>query len=93
VGRKLVSFLKTAGAEPLRNNWMFFGSCAGNPTFTTFVENFIGVMVSARGTIVEAGLYEGAAFDEAIDDLRKWGRLDHAALWYATHWAEGRRPG
>lgn len=33
VGRRLVSLLYEAGAEPLRNTWIFFGSCAGQPSF------------------------------------------------------------
>ena len=33
VGRRLVGLLHAAGAVQFRNHWLFFGSCAGMPTF------------------------------------------------------------
>ena len=33
IGRRLVSLLVDAGATPVRNSFVFFGSCAGDPRF------------------------------------------------------------
>ncbi|MDH3215452.1 MAG: methyltransferase domain-containing protein [Candidatus Krumholzibacteria bacterium] len=92
VGRRLVSLLHAAGAEPTRNSWNFFGSCAGNETFRGFVENFAGVVKGARDTILASATLESSAFDSAMKAFDDWGRRPDAALWYCTFWAEGRRP-
>jgi SAM-dependent methyltransferase len=91
IGRRLVSLLVEAGAEPVRNTVVFFGSCAGDPRFSLYVENLIGVIAGARTTVVKAGLLDPAAFDAAIADLRAWSRDAAATLWYAVSWAEGRQ--
>ena len=91
VGRRLVSLLYEAGADPVRNAWMFFGACAGMETFEAFVENLIGVVSSVREQIFEHGLFDAADFDETCDAVRAWGRRPDAAIWFATPWAEGVR--
>jgi SAM-dependent methyltransferase len=93
VGRRLVSLLVDAGAEPARNALVFFGSCAGEAHFPHYVENLIGVINGARATVVEAGLLDAAGFDAAIAALREWSHGAAATIWYAVAWAEGRRPG
>jgi hypothetical protein len=75
----------------VRNTFVFFGSCAGDPQFSLYVENLIGVIAGARTTVVEASLLDPAAFDAAIAALRAWSRDTAAALWYAVSWVEGRR--
>jgi SAM-dependent methyltransferase len=92
VGHRLVALLHEAGAQPARNTWVFFGSCAGNETFAAYHENLIGVLSGAREVIVEQRLLGAEPFDRAIDDLRAWGERPDAAIWYAMAWAEGRRP-
>ncbi|MGH8865429.1 MAG: methyltransferase domain-containing protein [Blastocatellia bacterium] len=91
IGRRLVSLLVEAGADPVRNTFVFFGSCAGEPHFGHYVENLIGVVNGARATVVDAGLLDGASFDAAIAALHEWSRGAAATLWYAVSWAEGRR--
>ncbi len=91
IGRRLVSLLAAAGAVPVRNTFVFFGSCAGAPHFAHYVENLIGVINGARTTVVEAGLLDATHFDSASAALRAWSRTSTAALWYAVSWAEGRR--
>jgi SAM-dependent methyltransferase len=93
VGRRLVSLLYDAGAAPVRNTWVFFGSCAGERHFAGYVENLIGVVAGARAQVVGAGLLGADEFDGAINSLREWGRRADAAIWYAMAWAEGRRAG
>jgi SAM-dependent methyltransferase len=93
IGRRLVSLLVEAGAEPARNAFVFFGSCAGEAHFQYYVENLIGVINGARATVVEAGLLDAASFDAAIAGLHEWSRGAAATIWYAVAWAEGRRPG
>ncbi|HEX4946101.1 MAG TPA: methyltransferase domain-containing protein [Blastocatellia bacterium] len=91
VGRRLVSLLVEAGAQPVRNTFIFFGSCAGEPHFSLYVENLIGVINGARATVTEAGLLNAASFDEAIAALHEWSRGVAATIWYAMSWAEGQR--
>jgi SAM-dependent methyltransferase len=91
IGRRLVSLLVQAGAAPLRNTFIFFGSCAGEPHFAHYAENLIGVINGARNTLVDAQLMSVAVFDAAILTLREWSRDRSATLWYAVSWAEGRR--
>lgn len=92
IGRRLVSLLERAGAQPVRNTWIFFGACAGQPIFPTVVENAIAILEGARPLILEAGNLEPADFDEAIRSFHQWSKRPDAAFWYAAAWAEGHRP-
>ncbi|MGH9443743.1 MAG: methyltransferase domain-containing protein [Thermoanaerobaculia bacterium] len=92
-GRRLVSLLHAAGATPVRNQWLFFGSCAGERDFATYAENLAGVLESARREIVEAGLLEEGFLDRTVEEIRAWSRRPDAAIWYAVCWAEGVKPG
>ncbi len=91
VGRRLVSLLAEAGAQPVRNTLLFFGSCAGDDHFAGYVKNLIGVIDGARATVIDAGLLSADRFDSAIHSLREWSRQKDSAIWYAMSWAEGRR--
>ena len=91
IGQRLVSLLVEAGASPVRNTFVFFGSCAGDLHFPDYVANLVGVIAGARPVILEAGLLEAASFDRAMGALRDWSHAKAAALWYAVAWAEGRR--
>ena len=91
IGRRLVSLLVEAGALPVRNALVFFGSCAGESHFPHYVANLVGVIGGARSTVVEAGLLDPTSFDRAITALQEWSRSTVAAIWYAVAWAEGRR--
>lgn len=92
VGRHLVALLHRAGATPVRNNYLFFGSCSGSPSFPGFVDNFAGVIEGAREHILSTLEPGSIDFDAAVSTFREWGRRPDAALWYGTFWAEGRRP-
>lgn len=92
VGRRLVALLRDAGAAPRRNHSIFFGSCAGAPEFTAFVENLAGVIESARDVITGPLGFGRRAFTDALRNLRRWGRRPEAAIWYGLCWAEGARP-
>ncbi len=92
VGRRLIAMLHQAGAEPTRNDTLFFGSCAGDPNLEAFVENFAGVMASARRQIVASSPLSDDDVSAGLAELRAWGELPDAAMWYHTCWAEGRRP-
>ena len=89
IGRRLVSLIHAAGAQPLRNTWIFFGACAGQANFHGFVENLEGVILSAKERMVAAGLCSEAFLDETLAALRAWSRRPDAALWYGLCWAEG----
>lgn len=91
VGRKLVSLLHEAGAAPVRNTWVFFGSCSGEKHFDIYVDKLIGVIAGAKGEIVRSQLFEAATFDRIIESFRSWRLRPDATLWYAVSWAEGRK--
>ena len=58
VGRRLVQLLHEAGAQPVRNTWVFFGGCAGMETFPILAANMAGVVRTARDTIVSQSLFD-----------------------------------
>ncbi|MBD0326401.1 MAG: methyltransferase domain-containing protein [Pyrinomonadaceae bacterium] len=90
VGHRLVSLLHEAGATPVRNTWIFFGSCAGHPHFHLYIENIIGVFEGARSLILDADLLDQTGYEAGINSLRAWANRPDAALWLAVSWAEGR---
>lgn len=92
VGRKLVELLQQAGARPVGNQWLFFGSCAGHPDFQAYVTNLSEVFRGAEPAIAGTGLVASSDIGEAREALSQWSRRADAAFWYATAWAEGRRP-
>jgi len=55
------------------------------------LENLIGILAGARAAIVPAALLDGATFDRALEELRRWGTLPDATFWFAISWAEGAR--
>lgn len=92
IGHRLVSLLVEAGLSPIRNTWLFFGSCAGEPElFQAHVANLIGIMNGVRPYLLQQELISGPAFEQAIDAIQTWRQRADAALWYAVAWAEGRR--
>lgn len=92
IGHRLVSLLVQAGATPRRNNWLFFGSCAGHPDLGVYVENLAIILAGVRGPILALGEFDGAFFDAGLAAVRAWAGRPDAALWYAVSWAEGVRP-
>jgi SAM-dependent methyltransferase len=91
VGNRLVSLLWEAGAAPVRNTWIFFGSCASSPDFTAYLENLAAILEGAREPVVAGGLLMAESFEGALAALRAWGGRPDAAIWFAMAWAEGRR--
>jgi hypothetical protein len=57
------------------------------------VRNLTGILEGARARVVEAGLLGDREARDAIAAIARWGARPDAALWYATCWAEGVRPG
>jgi hypothetical protein len=92
VGRRLVALLHQAGAKPVRNTWIFFGSCAGDPNFHAYVENMIGVVETARDLITGALGFDSREFSRTMRELRAWGKGPASAIWFGLCWAEGVRP-
>ena len=93
VGRRLVQLLHEAGAQPVRNTWVFFGGCAGMETFPILAENMAGVVRTARETIVSQRLFDGDAFDHVMAEYHTWSQRPDAALWFSVAWAEGVKQG
>lgn len=92
VGRKLTSLLKDAGAQPTRTNVINFGGCHGDPRFPLLVENFAGVLESARDRMDATGLASAKTINRVLADLREWAEQPDAVIWYVICIAEGRRP-
>ncbi len=91
VGRKLVSLLHEAGAAPVRNTWIFFGTNPGDKRFDIYIDNLIGVIDGAKDEIVRQKLFYEKEFDKVIASFESWRKLPDATLWYAVSWAEGIR--
>ena len=91
VGRRLVSLIYEAGANPARNTWIFFGGCAGYPHFEASVDNMIGLFRGAQDKMVGWGLLQAGSFEEGVANLQTWKRRPDAAMWFAIAWAEGVR--
>jgi SAM-dependent methyltransferase len=91
VGRRLVSLLHRAGAQPVASRTLFFGSCAGSTAFETMVANFVNIVDGARHEVQRQPGLNAARVDAGLDALRDWSRRPDSALWYSTCWAEGRR--
>jgi SAM-dependent methyltransferase len=92
IGRRLVSLLYGAGLRNMRNDVVFFGDCAGTPTFEGFVNNLIGVIESARPTLLSGHLIDERSMDGAFANLRSWSKLPDSAFWYEIYWASGQKP-
>ncbi len=92
VGRRLVSLLHEAGAVPARNNWVFFGGCAGSPAFVDIVENLARILLGAREAILATAHLLEKTFDDAIAALDDWSTRSDAAFWFAMCVAEGIKP-
>jgi SAM-dependent methyltransferase len=92
IGRRLVSLLYGAGLRNMRNDVVFFGDCAGTATFEGFVNNLIGVIESARPTLLSGHLIDERSMDEAFANLRSWSKLPDSAFWYEIYWASGQKP-
>lgn len=92
IGRRLVSLLHQAGATPVRNDWIFFGGCAGQSVFPLLVNNLVEVVAGAKEAILRFELFDDEQFEEALSNLRRWGRRPDAAIWFAICFAEGIKP-
>jgi len=91
VGRRLVQLLHEAGAQPVRNTWIFFGGCAGMEIFPTLAANMRGVVQSAREAILSMALFEEHAFDVVMRQAEEWSKRPDASIWFSMPWAEGVR--
>lgn len=92
IGRRLVELLVQAGAQPIRNTWIFFGSCAHHPAFLPLAENLIHILEGARQTIQSQHPLDPAYVTVTLTALEEWSRRSDAALWYSICWAEGMKP-
>jgi SAM-dependent methyltransferase len=88
-GRRLVELLHAAGAQPVRNTYIFFGGCAGMDLFPTLTANLAGILRGAREAIVSMGLFDGHSFDVVMSEYDNWAKRPDAAIWFPMAWAEG----
>jgi SAM-dependent methyltransferase len=91
IGRRLVSLMHAAGANPVRNTWIFFGGCAGMEIFDILTKNMLGVVMTARNAMIDGNLIEKSAFEAAVRSYETWSHRPDAAIWFSMCWAEGVR--
>lgn len=89
IGRRLPRLIRSAGAKPTRNDWIFFGSCAGAADWQLVIDNCRGILLGARDPI-ERHLSPGE-FDAGLAEYDAWAQRDDASYWLPLAWAEGRR--
>ncbi len=89
IGLRLVTLLQRAGAKRIRNSAVFFGDCAGNPTFLAYVENVINILDGAKELMLRERLLSEWTYQQCIENFREWAKLPDAAMWYTIRWAEG----
>jgi hypothetical protein len=51
----------------------------------------LGVVASARETILSMNLFDATLFDVAVREYQAWAKRPDAAVWFAMSWAEGVR--
>jgi ubiquinone/menaquinone biosynthesis C-methylase UbiE len=89
IGRRLPRLIHAAGAQLVRNTWIFFGSCAGRGDWRTVIDNCRGILTLGRDEITR---HIGAReFDAGIAEFDAWSMLPDASYWLPLAWAEGRR--
>jgi len=91
IGRRMVSLLHAAGAQPQETSMVFYGGCSNDPGFGPVVENLARVMESAKERVVAAGSFTAERFDETIRELERWAEGPDRALWYGLPLAIGVR--
>lgn len=91
IGRKLVSLIHKAGATPTRNQFVFYGACAGMPEFPGLIANLYELLAGAAKTVVGLGKISERDYAGALMSLRQFAGQPDATLWYAINWAEGIR--
>lgn len=89
IGRRLVSLLHQSGLQQITNNVVFFGDCAGSPTFSAYARNVIGILEGAKELMIKENLIDPESFEEAIRQIIIWSSKPDVALWYTINWAEG----
>lgn len=92
VGRKLIAMMRVADLEPVQNESLFFGGCAGLDRWDLVVDNLAGVLIGARSQILATSAIPSDVFDEVIESLEDWRQRSDSALWYQICWAEAVKP-
>ena len=92
VGRRLTGLLHEAGATPVSNQTLSVSRCSGDPKFEDMVAILRNLMTGARSSMTSPGGLEETQFEEGMKAIETWSSRPDAALWYATCWAEGKRP-
>ena len=91
IGRKLTKLLIDERIRNVRNDVVFFGDCVGTDTFPLFVNNLIGVISTSHNVMITSKLISDREYQSAVQGIRDWSSLPHAAIWYTICVAEGIR--
>ena len=89
IGRKLGGLLRQAGLTEIRNDYVFFGGCAGDDRFLATIDNLIGAFEGAKAAMLASEDLDEADFVHGMQGLEAWKTQPSSALWYAASCAEG----
>jgi ubiquinone/menaquinone biosynthesis C-methylase UbiE len=89
IGRKLTKLLVDQGIKDIHNDVVFFGDCAGTETFHLFTSNLIEVIATSYPVMISSNLISERDYQLARENIKAWGALPHASLWYNINIAEG----
>ena len=89
IGRKLPKLLLDQGIKNISNDIVFFGDCAGTETFDLFTSNLMEVISTSYSVMISAKLISDSDYKSAMANIRTWGALPHASLWYNINVAIG----
>ena len=91
VGRRLPALLHAAGATTTRLSGIFYGGAGGTRALFDAVENVIGLFEGVRAALLHVSGLDAQEYEAILAEFRRWAARPDAAMWYAFHWAEGRR--
>lgn len=92
VGRRLVTLLVDAGAEPMRTTQIPYGGCRGEAVFDALVRNLAEVVDTGRESLLAHTEWTAERMGEAMDEFRAWAERPDAVVWYALPMAIAKRP-
>lgn len=93
IGRRLPMLLHQAGARPVRNGFVFFGGCHGEPDFGPLCLNTAELIRGAAEALVATGAVSHTDIERALQHFDEWSRQPGSAFWFPICFAEAVKEG
>ena len=61
----------------------------GTETFNLFVTNLVEVIGTSYEVMISSNLISEQDYQTAMENIKEWGKLPYASLWYNISVAEG----